>query len=80
MKIDPTAISVAFGKVLCQLREKKGQTQAELAKGSKLDRTFISFLERGMRQPTLATLVKIAKALEIRPSRIVAKFEENLPG
>lgn len=71
-------VSKAFGEVLGELRGKTGLSQEELAKKSRLNRTFISFLERGLRQPTLVSMVKIASALNVRASQIVAKVEKRL--
>ena len=39
-----------------------------------LDRTYISLLERGLRQPTLGTIVKLSTALEIQPEDFVAEL------
>jgi transcriptional regulator with XRE-family HTH domain len=64
-----------FGDLLKELRSKKGLTQNEFAKRCSLDRTFISMLERGLRQPTITTLFKIAKVLDVSPSSIVKQLE-----
>jgi len=63
----------AFGQVLLEYREKSGLSQEKLALAADLDRTYISLLERGLRQPTLTTLFKIAEVLEIAPATMVAK-------
>ena len=67
-----------FGEILKEAREAKGHSQEELAKKAQIDRTFVSFLERGLRQPTLTTLVSLATALKTRASRLIAKFEYRL--
>ncbi len=51
-------------------------SQQELAFEADLDRTYISLLERGLRQPTLATLFTLAEQLDIRPSRIIKMVED----
>ncbi|MBW8325073.1 MAG: helix-turn-helix transcriptional regulator [Prolixibacteraceae bacterium] len=56
-----------FGKVLRELREKKNISQEKLAEYCELDRTYISLLERGHRQPTIIIIFKLAKALNIKP-------------
>ena len=43
-----------------------------------VDRTFVSQIERGIRQPTLTTLVKLAKALEVPPSKLISRTERVL--
>ena len=72
-------VSVAFGKVLRQQREACGISQEALALNAEVDRTFVSQMERGIRQPTLTTLYKLALALDMRPSTLVARMEKQLP-
>lgn len=69
----------AFGDVLRELRTKKGLSQESLALESELDRTFISLLERGLRQPSLNTIFQISIALEIQPYEIVKKVSAKIP-
>lgn len=68
----------AFGQVLRELRKGAGLTQETLALDAGLDRTFISMLERGCRQPTLQTLLTLARCLGVPASEIVAKVELRL--
>jgi transcriptional regulator with XRE-family HTH domain len=68
----------AFGQVLKETREAAGQSQEETARKARLNRTFISFLERGLRQPTLTTLIALAHALHLRVSQLVLKVEQRL--
>jgi len=42
------------------------------------NRTFVSQMERGIRQPTITTLMKLAGALGIQPSTLVARMEKLL--
>jgi transcriptional regulator with XRE-family HTH domain len=67
-----------FGKVLRKLREEKQLSQEKLAEYCELDRTYISLLERGLRQPTITTIFKLAKALNITPSQLIGKIEDAL--
>lgn len=62
---------IAFGLVLRELRTAKGISQERLAFTGDLDRTFISLLERGKRQPSLTSILQIARALDIPPGEIV---------
>jgi transcriptional regulator with XRE-family HTH domain len=66
-------ITIAFGKVLREQRERAGLSQEGLADAADLDRTFIGMLERGKRQPTLESLFRIATALGISASTLVAR-------
>lgn len=64
-----------FGKVLRELRETNNISQEKLAEYCDLDRTYISLLERGLRQPTITTLFKLSKALNVSPSDFILKVE-----
>jgi len=70
-------LEIKFGAILKELRVKKGYSQEALAIECDLDRTYISLLERGLRQPTLSTLFKIAEILEVTPSSIVKDIERK---
>jgi transcriptional regulator with XRE-family HTH domain len=70
----------AFGEVLRRHRTANGLSQERLASMSRLDRTFISLLERGQRQPTLSTLLHLASALGIPASQLVREVEAALDG
>lgn len=70
------SLEARFGKILQRLRKEKKFTQEGLAIDCGLDRTYISLLERGLRQPTLGTLFKIAEVLKVSPSSIVKELEK----
>ncbi len=65
-----------FGEVLKDLRTSKGYSQEHLAELAGLDRTYVSLLERGHRQPTISTVFSLAKALNIAPSKIISQVEK----
>ena len=66
-----------FAKVLQELRHESGLSQEELAEKCNLHDRYISFLERGLRQPTITTIFKLAKALNISPSQLIKKVEDE---
>ena len=66
---------VAFGQVLMRVRREKGLSQEDLAFESKLNRTFISRLENGHRQPSLGTIFQLALAMGISASSLVKEVE-----
>lgn len=68
----------AFGSVLKSVRKEKGVSQENLALMSELDRTFISLLERGLRQPSLSTMLKLAESLNLPPGLLLEKTKEML--
>lgn len=65
----------AFGQVLRTHRKRMKISQEGLALACGLDRTFMSALERGVRQPSLKSIFKIAKILDVPPSQLVAEVE-----
>jgi transcriptional regulator with XRE-family HTH domain len=67
-----------FAKVLRRQREKKKLSQEKLAELCDLDRTYISLLERGLRQPTLTTIFRISKSLDIIPSKFIEEIEKEM--
>lgn len=52
-------------------RTRAGLSQEALAEVCDLDRTEISLLERGKRLPRLDTIVRLSRALEIEPSKLL---------
>ena len=66
----------AFGTVLRKLREEAKMSQERLASESNLDRTYISLLERGLRQPSLASIISLSKTLRISAAKMVSAVEK----
>jgi transcriptional regulator with XRE-family HTH domain len=71
-------ISTVFGQVLREQRLSRELSQEELALAADVDRTFVSQMERGIRQPTITTLIKLAGALGIQPSTLIVRMEKLL--
>ena len=60
-----------FGMRLKKLRADRGMTQEALAEKARISRTYIARLELGQQDPTLGTLVKLAKALKVTVGELV---------
>lgn len=56
-----------------RLREAKGLSQEDFSFEAKLHRTYISGVERGVRNPTVEVLERIAKALGVSPSALLER-------
>ena len=54
-----------LGKNLKRIRIKKGISQGEISRILKVDKSFVSNIENGKTNPTLATIAKIAKAVGV---------------
>jgi len=66
----------AFGEAIRQMRGELGLSQEALAETCDLDRTYISGIERGSRNPSLTNILKIATALGVRPADLLARTED----
>lgn len=67
----------AYGIVVRDARLRRGYSQVELGEKCGLDRTYISGIERGRRNPSLKTVLILARALRIRPHRILKLAEQG---
>ena len=69
------SIEAAFGQVLRAKRKELGFSQESLALEAGIDRNFVSLLERGLNQPSLTTIFKIAKALQVDPAYMLKEVQ-----
>ena len=69
------SIEQSLGQILRQLRQERGLSQEELALESGYHRTYISQLERGLKNPSLLTIFQLAKVLEVESSEIVGRIQ-----
>ena len=60
-----------FGAHLRKLRLEQGLTQEELADKAGMHFTYIGQIERGLRNPSLINLQKIAKALRVNAGKLL---------
>ncbi|MEY8174680.1 helix-turn-helix domain-containing protein [Burkholderia multivorans] len=70
--------NLAFGKALRTLRRARRTTQRDLAVSARLDRSYISLLERGESSPTLATMLAICRGLGISLADMASEVEREL--
>ncbi len=68
---------IVVGNVIQRYREAKGLSQEVVSGLAGIGRTHLSAIERGTRRPTLDTFFKIAEAMRIRPSVLLAAIEEE---
>lgn len=67
-----------FGQVLRKFRTLNQLSQEKLSQECGLDRSYISLLERGLRQPTLTTILLLSKTLNTTAASMVHDVEEIL--
>ena len=65
-----------FGQNMRKQREAKGLTQEVLAERAELDRTYISDVERGVRNVSMLSMLRIAKALGSTVSELSKGIEK----
>lgn len=66
-------VHTSFGKRVKELRAARGITQETLAELVGVDRSYMGFVERGERNPTLDKIALIAKALKVPLSELFTK-------
>lgn len=64
---DIDAQLAAFGRNVSDARKRAGLSQTKLCEGNPLDRAALSLLEKAHRSPDMATLLKVARALQLTP-------------
>ncbi len=74
-KLDP---AIAFGRVLRNVRQSAQLTQEELGHRAEVQRNFISLIERGVNQPTIRILFKLAAALQTSPAVLIQMTEDEV--
>ncbi|MFL5912298.1 MAG: helix-turn-helix domain-containing protein [Gaiellaceae bacterium] len=72
-----TPTNEALGHAVREVRTSKGLSQEELAHRSGLHPTYISGIERGLRNPTWHSLSRVCEALEVRMSELAALAERD---
>ena len=80
VKTDPDPILMTFGISLREIRKSRGLSQEEFAHQCCLDRTYVSGLERGKRNPTLKVLAIVASNLDITISELLLCIKKNQGG
>lgn len=71
------SFELPFGAALRRLRLAAGMSQESLALEAGVQRNFISLIETGQNQPTITTITKLARALGIKASELVAEAERE---
>jgi len=68
-------VAARFGENLVRCRLEADLSQEELAHNASLHRTEVGLLERGARVPRIDTLIKLAGALSVHPSELIAGID-----
>lgn len=77
--MDDAALPTVFGAVVRALREEQGISQERLAALAGIDRAYMGALERGLRNPSLTTIAKVARGLSLPMSELMRHIEAAPP-
>lgn len=69
-------VLMKFGRNLRKFREAAGLTQEALAEKASLDRTYLSDIERGLRNAGIKNIVRLAKALCVPAAKLMDGIDE----
>ena len=72
-----SGVEKAFGQAMRKARKRRKFSQMDLHVATGLDRTFISDLERGIQGPSLRTVFRVAKGLEMTASALIDDTERS---
>ncbi len=70
-----TSLQYRLGSIVREARRERGWSQERLAEASKLDRSYVGEIERGLVSPTLLTLEKLASGLGLQASELLGRCE-----
>jgi len=73
MAKEKTALNQALGAAMRSAREEQGYGQEQFAARAGLDRSYYGAIERGEFNVSLATLIKLAGALELTAAELLAR-------
>jgi transcriptional regulator with XRE-family HTH domain len=63
-----------FGRNVSRLRSDAGLSQDKLAEKADLDRTYLSGIERGVRNPGIKTVLRLARALGVSLDKLCKRI------
>lgn len=65
-----------FGERLRELRQKRGLTLRALCDAAEMSLAYLSDLERGLKVPSLTTLIRLAVALDCKVTALISPFDK----
>lgn len=68
---------MSLGEELQAARQGAGMTQEALSSAAKVDRSYISQLERNLKSPTVDTLLRLCRAMGVSAGKIIVRVEQE---
>ena len=75
MSLDPDVVGARALQILIEERKRQGLSMRHLAAAAGLSQPMISYLESGMRAPSLDTFLRLCSVLELKPSDVLKRAE-----
>ena len=69
----PAEVVARLARILRDAREQRGLSMSHVAERAGLSQQMISYVERGMRVPTVDSLIRISVALDIDAAEVLAQ-------
>lgn len=66
-----------LGENVRHFRKLKGMTQEQLGLETEMERSYVSDLERGTRNPSVRALGRLAQALDVEPHRLLVQESDR---
>lgn len=76
---DTHPLLVALGNAIRDLRDEQRVSQEELGLRCGVHRNYVGGIERAERKPSIVTIARLAEALGLATSDLVARAEARLP-
>lgn len=67
---------ILLGLNVRKYRKQRGMTQEELGLDTEMERSYVSDLERGTRNPSVRAVERLAKALGVEPHELLMPIKE----
>ncbi len=71
-------LRIAFGNTIRSLRQEAGMAQEQLAALCRIERAYMSQIERGLCNPTLLTIYKLLPHLRVTLTEFAAQLERQI--
>lgn len=69
-----------LGENVRRYRKLRGMTQEQLALDAQMERSYVSDLERGTRNPSVRALGRLAEALDVEPHQLLMPAPDDVSG
>ena len=73
------AVGVRVTQILCEEREKRGLTKYVVAKRTGLSQQAIGYLERGIKRPSLETVLRVAEGIGVDLAAVLRRAKKEAP-